>query len=64
MSISYAGHEYTVCWRSAVGQVSRQPAIEVLRGFSWPKILLKFDAISATRSVTLLDIVVTRRNLV
>jgi len=33
----------------------------LLRGFSWPKILLKFDVISATRPVTVLDIVVTRR---
>ena len=30
-SISYAGHEYTVGWRPALGQVSRQPALDMLQ---------------------------------
>ena len=42
-SISYAGHEYTVGRRSAVGQVSRQPALDVLQVDRWRGVQKPFE---------------------
>jgi len=42
-SISYAGHEHTVGRRSAVGQVSRQPALDVLQVDRWRGVQKPFE---------------------